>query len=406
MTQIYQTENGSTAPWPLSNSHPLRLRPPTRPEPGGSRSSPPRAESTDRRASRPVNCLTFDIEEHFQVSAFESPMRRRHWENFESRVVRNTEKILELLRMRDVRATFFVLGWVAERHRHLVRRIASEGHEVASHGYAHELITLQTPGEFREDVRKTKAILEEIIGGPVQGYRAPSFTITRETTWAFKILAEEGYLYDSSVFPVLHPTYGMPGAKTKCHVVLTQAGPLWEFPLSTATIGGLRLPVAGGGYFRLFPYGLIRRLLRRVEAEGQALVMYLHPWELDPDQPRMHGPLLSRFRHYVNLHKTEGRLMQLLGDFRFAPIRDAILPMMKLKETKTVIVQRSFTPHGNGAQAVIRQPSTVSPFDPSTVLRGGRAQGRGPRSVIKPTANRKMTAEDLGILRVGDHTDV
>jgi len=359
-----------------------------------------------RHPSRQVHCLTFDIEEHFQVSAFESPMRRRHWDNFESRVERNTEKILELLRIRDVRATFFVLGWVAERHRKLIRKIADEGHEVASHGYAHELITLQTPIKFREDVRRTKAIIEEIVSRPVLGYRAPSFTITPDTTWAFRILVEEGYVYDSSVFPILHHTYGMPGAKTKSHVVLTESGPLWEFPLSTATMAGLRLPIAGGGYFRLFPYKLLRRLLKRVEASGQVLVMYLHPWELDPDQPRMHGPLLSRVRHYINLQKTEGRLMQLLEDFRFAPIRDAVPLMTKLKQTKTVIIQRSSSPRGNGVRMVAGQRSPVGPFDPSAELRAGKAQGRGPRSAVKQTANCKLTIEDLGVLEIGDRRDV
>ena len=322
------------------------------------------ASPVTRHPSRPIHCLTFDIEEHFQVSAFESPMRRRHWDTFESRVERNTEKILELLRMRDVRATFFVLGWVAERHPKLIRRIADEGHEVASHGYAHELVTLQSPSKFREDIRKTKGILEEIIRGPVLGYRAPSFTITRETSWAFQILVEEGYVYDSSVFPILHHTYGMPGAKTRSHVVLTEAGPLWEFPLSTATVAGLRLPIAGGGYFRLFPYRLFRRMLKRVEACGQVLVMYLHPWELDPDQPRMHGPLLSRFRHYVNLQKTEGRLRQLLEDFRFAPICDAIPLMTKLKQTRTVIIQRSVSPSGNEAVMDIGQRSKECELSP------------------------------------------
>ena len=316
-------------------------------------------QSLSPMANSLVHCLTFDIEEHFQVSAFESPMRRRHWDHCESRVERNTEKILELLRMRDVRATFFVLGWVAERHRKLIKRIADEGHEIASHGYAHELITLLSPNQFREDIRKTKGILEEINSAPVLGYRAPSFTITRDTTWAFQILVEEGYVYDSSVFPILHHIYGMLGAKTKSHVVLTEAGPLWEFPLSTATMAGLRLPIAGGGYFRLFPYRLLRRMLKRVEADGQGLVMYLHPWELDPDQPRMHGPLLSRFRHYVNLQKTEGRLMQLLEDFRFAPIRDAIPLITMLKQTKTVMIQRSVSPSGNEVRIDLGQGSTV-----------------------------------------------
>lgn len=274
-----------------------------------------------------THCLTFDIEEHFQVSAFDSPMRRRHWSRLESRVEGNTAKLLDLLETYGVRATFFVLGWVAERHPSLVRRIANANHEVASHGYAHELITAQTPGQFREDVRRAKGILEDIIGAAVLGYRAPSFTITRETLWALPILVEEGYAYDSSVFPILHNRYGLPGACPWPHRLDTCAGLLWEIPPSTVKIAGFRSPIAGGGYLRLYPFQALRWLLKRAEAAGHPLVMYLHAWELDPHQPRMNGPLLSRFRHYVGLHKTEERLRQLLRDFAFAPIRDVILPI-------------------------------------------------------------------------------
>lgn len=281
--------------------------------------------SQDR--TNPVHCLSFDIEEHFQVAAFASPMRRRQWEQFESRVENNTNKILEMLSANNVRATFFVLGWVAERHPGLVRAIAAQGHEIASHGYGHELITAQTPFLFREDIRKAKGILEEIAGVPVYGYRAPTFTITSETQWALPILVEEGYLYDSSIFPVRHDRYGMPGANPCVHQMTTSAGVLWEVPPSTVTIAGMRIPVAGGGYFRLFPYVLLRKLLRRVERQGQPLVLYLHPWELDPAQPRMDGPLRSRFRHYLNLHKTEKRMASLVSDFKFAPIREAIRPL-------------------------------------------------------------------------------
>ena len=279
-----------------------------------------------------MHCLTFDIEEHFQVSAFDSPMRRRHWDQFESRVERNTNKLLELLALHKTQATFFVLGWVAKRHPNLVRLVAREGHEVASHGYAHELITAQTPGQFREDVKRAKGILEGLIGEPVLGYRAPSFTITPETIWALPALVEEGYVYDSSIFPILHDKYGMPGANPMYHSISTEAGLIWEIPPSTTKIGGVRVPVAGGGYLRLFPYRLLRGLLKRVESTGQPLVMYLHPWELDPDQPRMSGPVLSRFRHYANLHKTEERLIQLLQEFRFAPIREAIDPISQLRQ--------------------------------------------------------------------------
>lgn len=274
-----------------------------------------------------THCLSFDIEEHFQVSGFASPTRRRHWEAFESRVEQNTERILSMLEKRGFKATFFVLGWVAERNPGLVRRVIAQGHEVASHGYGHELITVQTPQIFREDVRKAKRILEDIAGVPVYGYRAPSFSITETTQWALPILVEEGYIYDSSVFPVLHDVYGMPGANPQCHSLETAAGQLWEVPPSTFKMGGFRVPVAGGGYFRLFPYPILRWMLRRIEAEGQRLVVYLHPWELDPAQPRMEGPLFARFRHYLNLEKTELRLTALLNDFAFGPLK-AVVPAL------------------------------------------------------------------------------
>jgi len=271
-----------------------------------------------------IHCMTFDIEEHFHVSAFDSLMRRRHWNQFESRVQRTTERLLDILVKENVRATFFVLGWVAERHPELVRRIAQMGHEVASLGYSHELISAQTPQQFREDVRKAKTVLEDILAQPVLGYRAPSFTITEETSWALRILVEEGYFYDSSV--------SKSGADGSCHCLSTDAGTLWEILPSTIQIAGVRMSIAGDGYFRLLPYGLLLRALKRVETDGHPLVMCLRSWELDPEQPRMHGPLLSRFRHYVNLHKTEDRLTHLLSEFSFGPIRQAIAPMRFLYE--------------------------------------------------------------------------
>lgn len=271
-----------------------------------------------------IHALSFDVEEHFQVAAFWSEERRRGWDHCESRVERNVSKILSLLSLHGIHATFFVLGWVAVKHPNLVKTIASQGHEIASHGYGHEMITSQQPGQFREDVKKSRRILEDIIGRRVHGYRAPSFTITPHTQWALPILAEEGYLYDSSIFPVRHDRYGMPGANPWCHRIETASGPLWEVPPSTIKLGPVRLPIAGGGYFRLYPYQVLRGLLHRAAAQGQPLVMYLHPWELDPDQPRMEGSLVSRFRHYLNLRKTEGRLHQLVQDFRFASLREAI----------------------------------------------------------------------------------
>jgi polysaccharide deacetylase family protein (PEP-CTERM system associated) len=275
----------------------------------------------------PTHCLSFDVEEHFQVSAFWSEARRQQWGQLESRVQRNIETILALLAKRDVRATFFVLGWVAERYPELVHSIAAQGHEVACHGYGHELITNQNPRTFREDVRKAKEILEDISGKRVYGYRAPSFSITKQTKWAIPILIEEGYLYDSSIFPVLHDRYGMPDATPTIHLLHAEAGCLWEVPPSTVNVLGIRVPAGGGGYFRLYPYPVLRMLLKRIERAGHPLVMYLHPWELDPDQPRMEGSRLSKFRHYLNLYKTEERLCSLLGDFQFDTIQQVLEPI-------------------------------------------------------------------------------
>ncbi len=281
-----------------------------------------------------VHALSFDVEEHFQVSAFWSDERLRNWESYESRVERNVDKILDLLSLHGVRATFFVLGWVALRHPNLVKAIVRQGHEVASHGFGHQMITTQQPSQFREDVKKSKTILEDIVGMSVYGYRAPSFSITPQTRWALPILVEEGYLYDSSMFPVRHDRYGMPEADPYCHRIETESGLLWEVPLSTLKLGPIRLPIAGGGYFRLFPYPVLHRLLNWAAAEGNPLIMYLHPWELDPEQPRMAGSIVSQFRHYLNLRKTEGRLRQLLIDFKFAAIRDVLEPVRQVCNSK------------------------------------------------------------------------
>jgi len=268
--------------------------------------------------------ISFDIEEHFQVAAFDCAARRCNWNTQESRVERNTEVILEVLDQRGIKATMFVLGWVAERNKTLVKRIVDAGHELASHGYGHELITGQTPQIFREDVRLAKKILEDIGGKPVLGYRAPTFSITKETDWALSVLVEEGYRYDSSIVPIVHDYYGIPGANPAIHTLKTESGSIVEVPPSTCELWGFKIPIAGGGYFRLFPYYLLKKLLRRVEAQGQPLIMYLHPWELDPGQPRMRGSCLSQFRHYLNLDKVHGRLIQLLQDFPFGPIERLI----------------------------------------------------------------------------------
>ncbi len=272
-----------------------------------------------------MNGISFDIEEHFQVAAFDCAARRRHWESQDSRVVQNTQVILDVLDQRGIKATMFVLGWVAERNKSLVKRILEAGHELASHGYGHELITVQNPQTFREDVSRAKKLLEDIGGQPVLGYRAPTFSITKETEWALPILVEEGYRYDSSIVPIVHDFYGIPGANPSIHTIQTDSGPIIEVPPSTCDIAGFTLPIAGGGYFRLFPYAFLKKLLQRVEKQGRPLIMYLHPWELDPGQPRMQGSILSQFRHYLNIDKVHGRLTQLLQDFSFGPLR-SLLP--------------------------------------------------------------------------------
>jgi polysaccharide deacetylase family protein (PEP-CTERM system associated) len=276
----------------------------------------------------PLHALTFDVEEHFQVNAFDSTERRARWANEPSRVERNTEKLLELLERHRYRATFFVLGWVAERHAKLIERIAAAGHEVASHGYGHELITRLSPDAFREDVRMAKKILEDVIGAPVTGYRAPTFTIMPRTSWALEVLVQEGYTWDSSVVPVVHDVYGWPGADPYLHRIDTPSGPLWELPPSTVGVPGARVAIGGGGHFRIYPYPLVRTLLRRIERKGEPIVFYLHPWEIDPGQPRMQGSLLSRFRHYLNLDRVEPRLERLFDDFRFTSVRE-LLPALK-----------------------------------------------------------------------------
>jgi polysaccharide deacetylase family protein (PEP-CTERM system associated) len=205
--------------------------------------------------------------------------------------------------------------------------MAEAGHEIASHGYGHDLVTVLTRDQFREDVKRAKSVLEDAIGRPVLGYRAPTFTITPETLWALPVLLEEGYAYDSSIFPVYHDQYGIPGANPSPHLIWTHSGTLWEVPPSTCKIGWTRIPIAGGGYFRFFPYWLMVRLMRKVEREGESLVFYLHPWEFDASQPRMTGPFRSRFRHYFNLAKTEKRFCRLIEEFSFAPIRESI-PMI------------------------------------------------------------------------------
>lgn len=272
------------------------------------------------------NALTFDVEEYFHAEAFSRVLRPEEWPTLESRVTRSTERLLDLLDREQVRATFFVLGWVAERHRALVRSIASLGHEIACHGHGHRMIQYLSRQEFEGDVTRAKDALEDTTGRPVLGYRAPTFSIMRSTLWSLDVLAETGFRYDSSIFPVVHDRYGIPDAPRFPHRLKTpNGGEITEFPPSTITLLGRRLPVAGGGYFRLFPYGFTRRAITRLNrGEGQPAMVYLHPWEFDPDQPRLPVGPLSRFRHLVNVGRTEARLTRLLSDFSFAPAADVL----------------------------------------------------------------------------------
>lgn len=265
-----------------------------------------------------INALSFDIEDWFQVENLKGAIRYSEWGKLELRVVNNTKKILAILKETDTKATFFILGWVAERCPDLVLEIAEMGHEIGSHGYAHQLVYNLTESELREDLRGSKEILEGITGKKVYGYRAPSFSITKDSVWALDILKELGYTYDSSVFPVsFHDRYGFLGCNGR---PFCWHNGLMEIPLSVYRFGGLAVPLAGGGYFRLFPYQCFRFFLRRLNDGNQNFTFYLHPWELDPDQPRVDIPLGYRFRHYINLRLTEKRLMRILKDFKFERI--------------------------------------------------------------------------------------
>lgn len=271
-----------------------------------------------RRDKRVINGMSVDVEDYFHVSVFDGIVPRASWEQMESRVCANTQRLLDLFAEFNVRSTFFVLGWVGKRHPELVKEIAGRGHEIASHGYAHRLVYDQTPKAFRADVRRAKEILEDASGRRVLGYRAPSYSITPKSLWALDVLIEEGYQYDSSIFPIRHDRYGIPVSDRRPYRIERSGGTLIEVPGSTAQIGPLNLPVAGGGYFRILPYWWTQWGMKRVNTvEGRPTVFYLHPWEIDPEQPRLQAGRLSRFRHYRNLASTEDRLRRLLADFRF-----------------------------------------------------------------------------------------
>jgi len=286
------------------------------------------------------NYLTIDVEDYFQVSAFENIVPKGKWENYPSRVVENTRRILQILRKNEVKATFFTLGWIAQNFPHLIKEISADGHELGCHSYYHRLVYNLTPEEFLEDTRMAKDTLEQIIGKPVIGYRAPSYSITRKSLWALQILKELGFTYDSSIFPIYHDRYGIPEAPRFPFVWdLSQTTPrvskrkindvdikfensITEFPISTSLFLGRKIPISGGGYFRIFPYWFTNLALKKInEKEGKKFIFYVHPWEFDPQQPRFDSAsILSKFRHYKNLNKTTKRFDKLTQSFSFRAI--------------------------------------------------------------------------------------
>ena len=286
----------------------------------------------------PCSIISVDVEDYFHVEAFARVVDRNNWGAYASRVERNTELILDLFDERQIKGTFFILGWVAERYPKLVRRITERGHEPACHSYWHRLIYKLTPEEFREDTQRAKNCIEQAAATPIYGYRAPSFSITGRSVWALDVLAELGFRYDSSVFPVKHDTYGVPDAPRRPFRIETPFGPIVEFPMATFRFGtGPNLPIAGGGYLRMLPFSYTRMGVRRAWSEGLPVVSYIHPWEIDPEQPRIDAPLKSRMRHYTNLGKTEARLRKLLALGEFKSFRDSGLadsaPSFSFKET-------------------------------------------------------------------------
>lgn len=275
------------------------------------------------------NAITIDVEDYFHVNAFKNYINPAQWDTYPVRVEDNTLIILDMLDEFSVKATFFILGWVADRCPAAIKEIRDRGHEIASHGYAHELIYDIGPKKFRDDIRRSKAVLENISGTVVHGYRAPTYSITKNSLWALDILIEEGFLYDSSIFPIYHDIYGIPDFDRFFHILKRPSGIIKEFPISTFQfrIGKFkyRMPVAGGGYLRLFPEWVFRKSIHYINTcEGQPVVIYFHPWEIDHEQPRIKAGYKSRFRHYINLDKTVNRVRNLLSTFKFVPMQEVL----------------------------------------------------------------------------------
>jgi len=271
------------------------------------------------------NVMTVDVEDYFQVAALAESIDYNDWSSIPTRVEQNTHKLLDIFDQHNVKVTHFVLGWVAERYPELVKEIDKRGHEVASHGFSHQLIYQQTPAVFKAETLKSKSLLEDAIGKPVLGYRAASYSITRKSLWALDILAEAGFQYDSSIFPIVHDRYGIPNTPTEPYFIRTASGnTLLELPLSTESILGQTLPIAGGGYFRLYPYWLSRWFYNRRVKQNNPFIFYLHPWEIDPDQPKVDVSWFSKFRHYNNLDQCAARLQKLLSQFSFTTMQQYI----------------------------------------------------------------------------------
>lgn len=284
------------------------------------------SQNTKPDPSRAVHALSIDVEDYFHVAAMAKVVKPADWDAMPSRVEANTEALLQLFERKGVKATFFVLGWVAERYPQLIRRLADHGHEIASHGYSHQLIYNQTRDVFTEETRRSKALLEDIVQQPVTGYRAASYSITHRSLWALDVLTELGFTWDSSIFPIRHDNYGIPGSPREPYLLQAANGQtLREFPLTTAQIMGLSIPAAGGGYFRQFPYPVFRQLFRQAsQGDSVPQMFYLHPWEIDPDQPRFDAASwFSRFRHYTNLDRCYARLERLLDDFQFDTVSNS-----------------------------------------------------------------------------------
>jgi len=281
--------------------------------------------------------FTVDVEEYFQVKALESVVGRDEWLSRPSRVAGSIEALLSVLEKHGSRGTFFVLGWLAEHRPEVVRAIAGAGHEIASHGFWHEPVTRLDRSAFREDIRASKRSLEDLLGVPVQGYRAPNFSIVPGSEWAFDILLEEGYRYDSSLFPIRRPDYGYPGARHAPHLIQRPSGLLAEFPLATTNIFAYRVPAAGGGYLRQFPYSVIRRAFRQASERGERATFYIHPWEIDADQPRLAVSRVTQIRHYRGLDVTLGRIERLLAEFRFEAIA-SYLPQLEARTSSAVAI--------------------------------------------------------------------